>query len=110
MTETVTCEQAADLILTSAGKWLSVTFIKRTTGELRRMNCRIGVHSRLRGGEWANGMAGRPRDHYLLVVHDVQKDEYRSIPVENIISLTIAGQTYLTEDAMAFTIHPQQTA
>lgn len=72
------------------GKIFSVTFIKRTTGEIREMVCRLGVKSHLRGGV----KKFDDKEKNLLTVFDVQKNGYRSIPLENIIKVKVNGVTY----------------
>lgn len=70
-----------------------VEFTKKD-GSLRKMVCRFGVKSHLRGGEWANGQAGRPEDHWLAIVFDMGKVGYRSIPVKRLHLLRVEGQEY----------------
>jgi hypothetical protein len=65
------------------GKIFSVTFTKRTTGEIRRMTCRSGVTKYLHGGEQPFNQA----DHNLITVFSMQDKGYRNIPVENIIEV-----------------------
>ena len=72
------------------GHIFSVDFIKRTTGETRHMVCRIGVKSHLKGGK----KSFSDTEKNLLTVFDVQKNGYRSIPLENIIRVKINGRTY----------------
>jgi hypothetical protein len=76
--------------LVQDGQIFSVEFIKRTTGELRRMVCRLGVKKHLRGGTAAYDA----REHNLLTVFDMEKNGYRSIPVEAVLSLTVHGHTF----------------
>src|SRR5438445_12360288 len=87
---TITTEQAADLIRGSGGAFFGVTFTKRTTGEVRNMQCRLGVKSYLRGGEPAYNFA----DHNLISVYDMAKAGYRSVPVDSISQLHLNGQQY----------------
>ena len=58
----------------------TVTFVNRTTGETRVMNCRKGVVSHLTGGEKKYD----PKDKGLVCVFDMQKQAYRSIALESI--------------------------
>ena len=76
--------------LVSDGKIFSVKFIKRTTGELRRMTCRIGVKKHLKGGDKAYSAAQKR----LLTVFDMDAKSYRSIPLEGIQSVSVGGQTF----------------
>jgi hypothetical protein len=72
------------------GQIFSVEFTKRTTGEIRRMVCRLGVKKHLTGG----GAAYDAKARNLLTVFDMEKGGYRSIPVEAVHSLTVHGQTF----------------
>lgn len=86
----MTTDQAAKTILQSNGKIFTVTFIKRTTNEVRVMNCRLGVVKHLKGGE----LAYDPASHKLINVYDMLKKQYRSIAIEGIQQLTINGETH----------------
>jgi hypothetical protein len=89
----MTTEEAADRINGSGGSILTVEFVKRTNGERRTMNCRLGVRKHLRGGEASYD----PAAHGLICVYDMQKGGYRSINVDTIRRLTIGGQTFEVE-------------
>jgi hypothetical protein len=82
--------------LVQDGQIFSVEFIKRTTGELRRMVCRLGVKKHLKGGTAAYDA----KEHNLLTVFDMEKNGYRSIPVEAVLSLTVHGQTFRFTEAI----------
>jgi hypothetical protein len=70
------------------GHIFSLVFVKRTTGEPREMICRTGVRSRLKGGAPAYNAGERG----LICVFDMQKDDYRSIPVENVVKVKVSGE------------------
>ena len=72
------------------GKFFSVEFIKRTTGKKRLMLCRLGVKSHLKGGT----KKFKDEDKNLLTVFDVNKKQYRSIPLDGIISVQIHGEKF----------------
>jgi hypothetical protein len=76
------------------GKVFSVSFIKKDGSE-REMLCRFGVKSYLKGGEWANGQAGKPEDYWLAVVFDMEKQGYRSIPVKRLHQMKVGGQLFI---------------
>ena len=80
-----------DIIKSSAGKIMTVTFSKRSTGERRVMNCRLGVKKHLKGGESKIGP-----EHSLIIVYDLKKQGYRSIPIEGLESVKIHGETFTT--------------
>ena len=77
-------------IKASKGKFFGVTFTKRTTGEERQMNCRLGVKKHLRGGEPAYDF----EEKNLLPVFDLQMKQYRSISLDSISALTIEGEEF----------------
>ena len=76
--------------LVSGGQIFSVEFIKRSTGELRKMTCRMGVKKHLRGGSKAYDS----KTKNLLTVYSLDSEGYRSIPVENVQRITVSGQTF----------------
>ena len=86
----ISTAEAIALIEKSNGKMFSVEFVKRTTGEHRKMVARLGVKKHLAGGDAAYNFAARG----LVSVYDVQKKGYRTIPTESISTLTIGGSTY----------------
>ena len=74
----------------SDGSIFNVKFIKRTTGELRSMTCRLGVQRHLSGGKKA--FNDKTKD--LLTVFDMKNKGYRSIPVDGIQELRVNGQSF----------------
>ena len=78
--------------LVADGKIFQVEFVKRTTGELRKMRCRLGVNKHLKGGKKAYST----KDKQLLTVFDMEAKGYRSIPVEGIRLLRVGGQSFVT--------------
>lgn len=87
---TVSVKKAVQFIEESHGLIFSLKFIKRTTGELREMNCRTDVTSKLKGGE-----ANYDREEYkLLLVYDMQKQDYRTVPIEGITEIKMGGEWF----------------
>jgi hypothetical protein len=84
-------EEAKQLLLNTQGKTFNVGFIKRSTGELREMNARLGVKKHLKGGD----LPYDPFEKDLLPVFDMQKRGYRSISLDTIKYIKFAGETYL---------------
>lgn len=78
--------------LAADGKIFQVEFIKRTTGELRKIRCRLGVKKHLKGGKKTYS----PKDKHLLTVFDMEAKGYRSIPVEGIRLLKVGAQSFVT--------------
>lgn len=75
----------------------TVKFVKRSDGNVRKMNFRLGVKKHLRGGE----VAYDPAKHNLVVVYDVQARGYRSIPLDGVLELKTQGRTIRDSPAYA---------
>ena len=71
-----------------SGRIATVTFRKRTTGEVRVMNCRSGVKKHLKGTSPRYNAASKN----LITVFDMQKGQYRSINCDSIISVKAGGK------------------
>jgi len=82
--------ELASIVAASNGRFVSVTFIKKD-GTERSMLCRLGVTKHLKGGE-----SKLNADQYLTVF-DVQKEAYRAINRDTIVSVKLAGATYTQE-------------
>lgn len=94
MNHIVTQQQIADLINASNGTFISVDFIKRTTGELRSITCRTGVHAYETGA----GAKYDAQAKGLIPVWEANaaggKDAYRCISVAGIMSARLGGHSY----------------
>lgn len=85
------------------GQFGTVIFTKKD-GSLRKMVFRQGVKqgsTPLRGGEWANGTAGKASDHKLALVTDMAKERAgehsrRSIPLDRIRYLRFGEEIFGT--------------
>ena len=83
-------EKAREKLLSADNTMFSVVFIKRTTGEVRRMLCRTGVRKYLSGGE----LKFIPIRKGLLSVYDMQSKGYRFINLETLVSFKLGGISY----------------
>jgi len=79
-------------IMNSNGKIFTAEFIKKN-GDLRSMNCRLGVKKELSG----KGMSYKPLQKLLLPVFDMQKNEYRMINLNTMYSLQIDSNIYIVK-------------
>ncbi len=87
------------MIESTKGKFFRVIFTKRTTGELRTMDCRIGV------AKFVNGKGAKydPKDKDLMVVWDLRAFRhngdtgYRSINLRTVKEIRFAGQVHTFE-------------
>lgn len=89
--EPITMDRDSLLSLVRDGKIFSVTFTKRTTGESRTMQARLGVTRHLSGGQ----KPYRDRSKNLLTVWSMDADGFRSVPVDTIRALTVRGTRYV---------------
>jgi hypothetical protein len=78
----------------SKGKIVSVTFIKRTTGEERTIVGRIGKNYTPPGGkDPLGGKAGR-RARNLFTIYDMQKQAFRMVSMDSVLSIRAGGKRY----------------
>lgn len=71
-----------------SGAIFSVTFIKRTTGEVRDMVCRLGVEY---DEESEEPRDWQPSEYDLMQVYDMQKQAYRMINLPGVLELRADG-------------------
>jgi hypothetical protein len=76
--------------LTADGKIFGVRFIKRTDGTLRRMACRVGVVPPPSPNSAERNW--NPDDKGLLQVWDCHKRDYRMVPADGIVELSVRGK------------------
>ena len=89
--ETITRSRAAEMIRKlEDGRFFTVVFVKRSTGDQRTMNCRQRVKKHLKGGDAAYSFT----DKGLVSVYDVQAEGYRSFPLDGLTELHASGVTY----------------
>ncbi len=81
---------AAVLDLIGDGAFFSVTFVKRTNGEVRTMNCRTGVKCHLTGA----GARYSFTDKGLVSVWSVDANGYRCFPVDRVSEIRAHGKVY----------------
>ena len=67
----------------------SVVFLKKN-GEIRRMNCMLGVKKHLKGGK----LSYNPKERNNLVVFDTQKKGYRTINLDTLMNISMKGVEY----------------
>jgi hypothetical protein len=78
------------MVKQSMGRFFTIVFTKRTTGEKRTMTCRTGVHKHLKGG----ARAYDPEKLGLMIVWEPRSAEYRSIPTDAVEKIKYAGKVY----------------
>ena len=77
------------------GTIFAVDFFKRSTGQLRRMNCRLGVRPHPQAARSAPRYD--PKVHDLVTVYDMKIREYRAVPLENIVEIRARGKVLRPE-------------
>lgn len=90
MTKSQRRQLALDLIVTTEGEIFSCVFVKRTTGEIRKIVARLGVKSHLKGGTQTYD----PKKYNLLTVFDMDKRSYRMIDLDGVIEVTVGGEVH----------------
>jgi hypothetical protein len=81
------------------GKFFGASFYKKD-GTIRHINCRLGVVKDLQGGELKyNALAANN-----LVVWDVRKKEYRTIPLDRLITLRYNGKEIIGKEALKWAL------
>jgi len=83
-------ETAIKMIEDSKGKIFGVTFVKRTTGDLRNMSARLGVSKGVTG----EGLKYDPESKQLMTVYDMHKKQYRMLNTETLFQLKMNGHEY----------------
>jgi len=81
-------EEIREMFDASNGHFMTVTFVKRTDGTVRTMNCRTGVKKNLKGTG--------PRYHNsgLYTVYDMVKKEYRKVNISGVHKIVKDGVEY----------------
>ena len=85
---------AVEKMVNTKGRVFSARFEKRTTGEMRKINCRLGVTKHLKGGE----LKYKPSEKNLVGVFDMQKKGYRMIDIDGLTNLTVDGEEFVIQD------------
>ena len=78
-----------NLLKENKDQFFSVVFLKKN-GELRPMNCRLGVKKHLKGGK----LSYNPKERNNLIVFDMQKEGYRTINLDTLITINMKGVEY----------------
>ena len=78
-------DQKRKLLASTNGTVFTATF-RKANGEMRTMNCRLGVKKHLKGGDSTTAH----KDN-LITVFDMQKGAYRCINLDTVVSAKING-------------------
>lgn len=77
------------------GNFFRACFIKKD-GTIREMTARFGVKKHLKGGE----LKYSPEAYNYIVVFDVEKEQYRTINMNNLIFLRYNGKEVVGSTAL----------
>jgi hypothetical protein len=86
---------ALSILLSHRGRFASVTFTKRTTGERRTLTC-LFTPTYLEG-QWRFSLPAKG----LVPVYDVRAGHIKCIPLDAIESIRAGGRSYTIEDELA---------
>lgn len=95
--KSVSRDKLVELIKATDGKIFRVTFIKRTTNEYRDMTARFGVTSALKGGK----LKFNPKEKNLLIVYDMDVEDYRAINISGLVSAHIDDTEYVVKEVIS---------
>ena len=88
--KTINLSEAINIINSLHNEFFTVQFIKKSTNELRTMNCRKEVKKHLKGGK----LKYNPFKYNLLPVYDLIKKDYRIINLETLQVLKVNHNIY----------------
>ena len=96
----MSAETLRTFLRSTAGKLMTVWFIKRTTGELRMMNCRTQVKKHLANPDAPVDPkhAASDKEHDLLRVFDMKKGGYRMINLRSVTRIRCGGQEFVNDE------------
>lgn len=92
--KTISQATAKTLMHKTNGKVFTAVFTKKD-GSMRKMNCRLGVHSHANG----KGLKYIPARYGLMTVFDMQVGAYRSVNMNTLNTLQISGKVYFVNQA-----------
>lgn len=72
------------------GKFFTVVFTKRTTGEVRKMRATTNYAKHLKGGT----LGYDPKEKGLIPVWDLEAKAFRSIPTDSVTEIHANGQQF----------------
>ena len=91
MVRAISKSNALGKIKSSRGKIFTTITTKRTNGERRVLNCRLGVTKYVTG----EGLKFDPVKKNLITVFDMQKKAYRMINIDGLEGLKIDGEEFI---------------
>jgi hypothetical protein len=90
MEKTLKADEVGQFLYDLNGKFFTIEFVKRTTGEVRKMTATTNYQSKLAGGEATYDFGEKK----LIPVWDLAKQAFRSIPLDAVLTINAKGDTY----------------
>ena len=90
MKTTIKATEVFDFLNNLNGSIFGIDFVKRTTGEVRKMKATTNYDKHLKGGE----LNYSAKDKGLVIVFDLDKKGFRSIPADAVVEIRAKGNTY----------------
>jgi hypothetical protein len=87
---TIKRDEVGEFLRSLKGKFFTIEFTKRTTGEHRVMRCSTNYDKQLAGGE----LAYSPSAKNLFIVWSLDAQGFRSIPLEGVKVIRALGDEY----------------
>lgn len=90
-------EDAYKLITEQGHRFFKVTFIKKTTGELREMVCRRHVAKGVKGVLPPGERKAADLKANVITVWDAGVRDFRRINLDQVLEVVASGETYTSE-------------
>jgi hypothetical protein len=87
-------DRARDFLVSETGGLIFSAFFRKKDGSMREMVCRRGVTAHRRGGD----LPYDPLKHGLITVFDMEKNDYRMVNSNTLVSFNIHGETFIISD------------
>jgi hypothetical protein len=90
MEKSLKADEVEQFLRSLNGKFFTIQFIKRTTGEVRKMTATTNYQSKLAGGDATYSFTEKK----LIPVWDLGKQAFRSIPLDAVLTIKANGNAY----------------
>ena len=90
MEKSLKADEVEQFLRSLNGKFFTIEFVKRTTGEVRKMTATTNYQSKLAGGDATYSFTEKK----LIPVWDLGKQAFRSIPLDAVLTIKANGNAY----------------
>lgn len=94
--QTIKRDEVLDFLRGLNGKFFTIEFVKRTTGEVREMRATTNYQKHLKGGTLNYDATAKN----LIPVWDLDKRGFRSIPTDAVIRIKANKDTFAVVDGV----------